>query len=359
VFTTELCLRVAGRGAEFFYGEDWSWNWFDFVVVLSDIVDTLLSTFANSGSSNSFTVVRLLRVLRVTRALRIIKLFTFFREFRMMVLSILSSAGSLVWSIVLFVIDIYLFSIYLVQAVTGHLSSDDRTNVLYDDALVKFFGTVLAAGNTLFQAVAGGISWVEIYDVLVEVGWIHGVIFIFYIFLTWFALTNIITGIFVDTAIQGAQHDRDEVIQGHILTKDSQLNQLKDIFHECDTDASGSLTMEEFEHHLEDKTVRANLAVLGLETDEAIGVFRLLDIDNSGSVTIDEFLMGCMRFKGNARSIDLATLMYENKRMYKQIKVFLSKFEEAFYQKHDDLSKQHVKHMAKVEEAIAKDSFTL
>mmetsp|Transcript_118861 Transcript_118861/g.222189 ORF Transcript_118861/g.222189 Transcript_118861/m.222189 type:complete len:91 (-) Transcript_118861:130-402(-) len=53
-----------------------------------------------------------------------------------------------------------------------------------------------------------------------------------------------------------------------------------------------------------------------------MGLFKLLDIDGSGAVGIEEFVIGCMRLKGSAKSIDLATLMYENKRMVEQASGF-------------------------------------
>merc|ERR1711972_113952 len=56
--------------------------------------------------------------------------------------------------------------------------------------------------------------------------------------------------------------------------------------------------------------------LLELETSEAEGLFHLLDVDESGEVGIEEFIMGCMRLKGTAKSIDLATLLYENKRVH-------------------------------------------
>merc|ERR1711862_993694 len=53
----------------------------------------------------------------------------------------------------------------------------------------------------------------------------------------------------------------------------------------------------------------------GLQITEAHGLFRLLDIDNSGQVSIAEFVLGCLRLRGSARNVDVATLLYENKRM--------------------------------------------
>merc|ERR1711972_1169926 len=50
------------------------------------------------------------------------------------------------------------------------------------------------------------------------------------------------------------------------------------------------------------------------ELHEARGLYGLLDVSGQGSVSIDELVVGFMRFKGGAKSIDLATLMTENKR---------------------------------------------
>jgi len=45
------------------------------------------------------------------------------------------------------------------------------------------------------------------------------------------------------------------------------------------------------------------------------GLFTLLDTDCAGEVDTEEFVMGCLRLQGTAKAIDLATLMYFNKRI--------------------------------------------
>eukprot|EP00971_Amphidinium_carterae_P156559 3103366-Amphidinium_carterae.1 len=42
------------------------------------------------------------------------------------------------------------------------------------------------------------------------------------------------------------------------------------------------------------------------------------------AVSIDEFVTGMMRLKGGAKGVDLATLIYENKRMYAHLKSSLN-----------------------------------
>merc|ERR1712176_1235788 len=77
--------------------------------------------------------------------------------------------------------------------------------------------------------------------------------------------------------------------------------------------------MGELDKQLDDPKVRAQLAALGMELHEAKGLFGLLDISGQGTVSIEELVVGFMRFKGGAKSIDLATLMTENKRTNQQI----------------------------------------
>eukprot|EP00746_Dinoflagellata_sp_MGD_P141695 gnl/MRDRNA2_/MRDRNA2_74764_c0_seq4.p2 gnl/MRDRNA2_/MRDRNA2_74764_c0~~gnl/MRDRNA2_/MRDRNA2_74764_c0_seq4.p2 ORF type:complete len:124 (-),score=30.95 gnl/MRDRNA2_/MRDRNA2_74764_c0_seq4:68-439(-) len=86
------------------------------------------------------------------------------------------------------------------------------------------------------------------------------------------------------------------------------------LMEEADQDNSGTITWEEFEQHARDARVQAYFNSLDLDVSEAQGLFSLLDIEDTGSVEIDDFVMGCLRLKGQAKAIDLATLIYENKR---------------------------------------------
>jgi len=331
-FALELLLRIAGSGCSFLRSRDWGWNFFDFAVVSADITTNLVQVAAagtREAGGSGLSTVRLLRVLRVTRALRLVRILRFFRELRMMVLSVLRSGTSLVWSIVLFYMDVFLFAVYLTQNVTVHLHDHGEESEVKED-LIELFGTMSSAVYTLFMAVSGGISWVEVSRPLMKVHWSNSVVLVFFVFFTVYALTNIITGIFVDTAIQSAHNDREEVIQTQLLQWETTMQEMKELFSEADGDADGAITFEELMRHLRDERVRAHLAAMGLQLQEAGNLFRLLDMDKSGSLSIDEFLMGCMRLKGNARSIDLATLMYESKKMFSTLKSFYSFVEQEF-----------------------------
>merc|ERR1719171_2977142 len=92
------------------------------------------------------------------------------------------------------------------------------------------------------------------------------------------------------------------------------------MFLEADLDGDGSVSYDEFQNHLKDNRVKAYLRTLDLEAAEAEDLFGLLDLDGSGSVDIEELVMGCLKLKGQAKSIDVQLLMYENQHMMDQMK---------------------------------------
>lgn len=93
------------------------------------------------------------------------------------------------------------------------------------------------------------------------------------------------------------------------------MKELKEIFYDADEDESGSLSRDEFEQHLNDERVKAYLQTLDLDVADARGLYRLLDLDGMGEVGIEDFVSGCLRLKGPAKSIDVCTLIFENRRL--------------------------------------------
>merc|ERR1712176_32003 len=80
---------------------------------------------------------------------------------------------------------------------------------------------------------------------------------------------------------------------------------------------------KEFSKRMQDERVIAYFAIMGLDSCDVWDLFRLLDTDQSAELDLDEFVSGFMRLRGQAKSIDLARLSYENKQMRARLATFM------------------------------------
>jgi Ca2+-binding EF-hand superfamily protein len=226
----------------------------------------------------------------------------------------------------LFII-LYIVAVFFTQAVT-----DYRTE--YHDALSKklekYYASLFETMYFLFQAMCGGVAWADITSPLIELHWSYAATMLFFTCFTLLALLNIITGVFVESAFAKAQSDREQVVQAELKEEGEKMQQLDEVFNEIDIDNTGFLTIHEFEAVVADPRVVAYFRSMGVNISTAYHLFRLLDLDNSNTVSSSEFILGCLRLQGNAKNVDVATLMYENKRMMMKWVSFMDFVEEKF-----------------------------
>lgn len=185
---------------------------------------------------------------------------------------------------------------------------------------------------TLFKAICGGVSWQEICDPLWRVnGGAWGMIFLLYIGFTYFAVMNVVTGVFCHSAIRSASLDQDMALQTAIDKKVMSMKALTELFEYLDHDKDGSITIMEFEEKMQDDYVQAYFATLDLSAEQGWTVFKLLDSDVSGALDLDEFVTGCLQLGGLARSLDLATIAYEVDWMMEKLSSFITYAEKQFH----------------------------
>jgi len=176
---------------------------------------------------------------------------------------------------------------------------------------MKYFGTLSAATVTLYMSMSGGEDWGNILSALEPLPWEYRLLFLVFITFAVLALLNVVTAVFVGTAMQQSQADRDLIVQEEMENKGEFVNLMQQVFNELDTNSSGALSFEEFEKHIEDDKILAYLRTLEIDVSQVRTLFTLLDVDNTGEVDIDEFVGGCLRLRGGATSMDLAVLKYQ------------------------------------------------
>ena len=81
----------------------------------------------------------------------------------------------------------------------------------------------------------GVVGWHLVCDLLLEIDILSATLLLFYIMFTIFSVLNVITGVFVDSAIQTSNSQRDIQIEREMELKDFFLKSLKGFFEALDT----------------------------------------------------------------------------------------------------------------------------
>eukprot|EP00930_Biecheleria_cincta_P100521 TRINITY_DN92152_c0_g1_i1.p1 TRINITY_DN92152_c0_g1~~TRINITY_DN92152_c0_g1_i1.p1 ORF type:complete len:548 (-),score=80.11 TRINITY_DN92152_c0_g1_i1:34-1677(-) len=321
LFITEMILHFVVDGVVgYFRGDDITWNILDAIVVSTSVGDLCveLVRLGNPAAGKdsvvgSFSILRVLRICRVIRLVRFIRIMKFFRELRMMIYAIVESMKSVCWIGMVFGMMFYLFGVVFTDALTAFGSSPEVRNHPDNERLFAYFGRLGTSLLTLFMAMSGGAEWGEMYKQLERLGGFYCFLFLIYVTISIFAVVNVVTGVFVDSAMQINSQDKEVVVHEELREKKKVLDELEFLFHELDRDGSGKLSREEFNLNLANERVLAYFTSLKLNINEAEMVFDLLDFDQSGELSIDEFIQGCYQLQGEASAIDTKMMQIEVK----------------------------------------------
>jgi len=313
LFSLELVIRWAAQGScGLCRGEDAHWNLFDVVLLIFSWADLMLeASVAESAESplESFSVLRTLRLVRLVRAVRIIRVMRFFRELRIMLFSILSCFKSLFWLVAIMALVIYVFSIGFTTAAMSYLDTPERWKDQDNEDLILFFGTLPGSMLSLYQSMSGGNDWAVFHDAIAATGPFWQLMFLCYISFMVFAVVNIVTGVFVEGAVELANNDQEARIHEQLEKKKRIEKELTQVFVAMDTDSNGLIHRDEFEELLQSEKVFAIFRDMDVQADEAMRLFDALDEDQSGSIIAREFVEGCMDMQGIGSAYNQALML--------------------------------------------------
>jgi len=306
IYLIELLLRFFAWGVRCL--ED-NWVKFDLCLVVVGvgtgwIVQPLMGTIEKLGP---FMVLRTARLMRLARTVRLL---IKFRELWMLVRGLLNSASTMVYTLLMLVVVIYICACMSMEIVTNHEMA--RPGPSYDPEFAEFvtenFGTLPVTMMSLIQfATMDNMNL--LYMPLIKKSWWLGCFFISIILVISIVLMNLITAVVVNSALEQAMSDK-EAMKAHQNSRRKKLmKDLKRMFMKLDDDNSGQVSAEEMQMMgEEDKSILAD--VLGIS--EPMEIFKQLDVDGSGSLEIDEFCDGIWQVAISKAPIEL-------KRIEKQV----------------------------------------
>mmetsp|Transcript_78145 Transcript_78145/g.253601 ORF Transcript_78145/g.253601 Transcript_78145/m.253601 type:complete len:643 (+) Transcript_78145:103-2031(+) len=324
IFTAELLTRLFALGLRAVRRSKPIRNWmlFDAVLVVLSWLDLCIYFLASKdmpGMTSSMS--RLLRVFRIIKVFRFFRMFEFLGELRVMATMIVNSTSSLFWLFVLLLMLFYTIAVVLTQAATDWLK-DQKTRG-HDSPIERYYGTLWESMYTLFKSMSGGVSWGEVAGPLKEMSMLYFSIFLVFIFFTIFSVLNIVTGVFVDSAIQMSKRDRTVLIRQQKASNQANLLHLLSLLQEIDEDGNGQITAGEIEGALCRPEVKDFLILLGLDTEDLLELTATLEQDGDGVIDIVEFVEGVNKLKGDVKKSDLHMLIRQNCKVLNAIQEFI------------------------------------
>jgi len=327
IFLLELLLKMYTRGCHaFFAGDDGGWNIFDLCIVVVSLLESVISS---QMELSHLRVMRFARLVKTLRGVRVMRLLHYISALRTLARSILNTMRSLFWTLVLLLLAFYSFALIFTQAVVDHCrleaviqTGDPNAIPLCSSSsrLDRYWSSIPQSMLTLFMSITGGLSWIDALEALTSFSFFALTFFVIYIVITVFAVLNVVTGVFCNTAIESAAADK-EIAAITQLKKQQDLSQsLHEIFDEMDVDNSNTITLDEFRDALSSTKLSNFLESLGISTADAWTLFALMDVDQSGDIEVDEFVSTCMDVNGPAKSYQIAQMSRENKMTRRAIK---------------------------------------
>lgn len=171
----------------------------------------------------------------------------------------------------------------------------------------------------MFEITIGSGNWAKPGRLLIfHVDPLFAMYFVPYVACVTFATIRIVSALFLKETMDMMANDADHCYRESLKRQDREVKKIRKIFDSGDVDGNASLSKLEFGELFKDPIIGGWLETVGLSSSEANGLFRLMD-DGDGMITFEEFLSGCLRFRGGAKKVDLATLLYENRKLISRI----------------------------------------
>lgn len=127
--------------------------------------------------------------------------------------------------------------------------------------------------------------------------------------------------------MESAQNDHLTVAQSLIDNRAAHIERLQALFEDLGS-IHGGITFNAFEDKMGDPAVREYFETLGINVYDAWSFFKLLDADGGGCVEAEEFFEGCLRFRGQARAMEVGKVLQDQQWLIRSQSQFQSFVEE-------------------------------
>merc|ERR1719456_614233 len=205
----ELTCLILTYRKDFFLGPDMSWNWFDFIIVLTGALELVMTSLGGSMANLSF--LRVLRFFKMSRVLRMFSTLRMVKDVKVMVDALTGSFVIFLFGCMLLAMFLSVFSIFFVQGFSAFLEVEAHVDPILRESIIADFGSVSSAMRSLFMSATGGDDWSKFHDTIKAMGPVYDYLYLFFMAFTLIAFFNVITGVFAEKAMSLAAPTMDEL----------------------------------------------------------------------------------------------------------------------------------------------------
>jgi len=237
-FTTELLVRYKSFECKRNCLRD-LWFLFDTALVVLMVLETWLLSFAilflpgfeTGGVAGNTALLRMCKLLRLSRAFRMARLVRACPELSILIKGMLASMRSVLTTLVLLTIVMYLFALVFAQTTKGSPIGDER------------FNTVPASMNTLWCYGVLSLDFAEDIssDLSEQVSFVLAGIYYIFVLLAAFTVMNMLIGVLCEVVSAVAYSEKEAAVMMFAKSK------LAAILNSLDIDSNGKISRDEFE----------------------------------------------------------------------------------------------------------------
>lgn len=342
-FIIELILRVSVLRMKWL--RDYL-NLFDAAIIIASCIDSFVldiilpveEDINSHQTANFFSLVRIVRVVRVLRLLlflRVMRYMSMVAALRVLIKTITMSLDSLVWSMFVVGFIILLSAMLMVQLTAPFVTENSNAeNEVLRRWVFDHYGSTGRASYTMFEATFSAKWATHLARPLIEdVSPWFSIFWVCYTVAVNFAVIRVIAALFLKQTMAVAAIDAERMAFERIRQKEKTMATLRNVFTMGDTSGDGELHRLEFEEMMENPQVLAMFEDLELEPHELHMLFELLSEDD-GVADQEEFLLGAMKLKNTARTVDMIQVLHQQtvmKRYVEQLKDGLERIDSALH----------------------------
>jgi len=333
-FVVEILMRISLEKQDFLTGPDKAWNVFDAVLTCFQVAQSFLRYY-------SFSILRVAAFIRVTRIFTLFRTMRSVRALRLLVNSM--TWQPVCWGAVKLLGFIFVFALLVTQVVQAGIIEHAKHDTGVPEDVLDYFGSLWVTMGSLFMVVTGGAEWQKMIRALDKVT-NHSLgqsMFVAYVFIMVFGVTNSINAVYVDRLLNFSEHSRFVAMSEAAIRNRRSLDLLQAMFDAVDRNQNGKLSYKEFSTVIRSPEAVKVLHSLDLEVHAVMALFRLLeDEKDCGSVEIEEFMRSLAGLhEGSAPQLLLSTLVFRGQLQSQKLSTVSTSIEKYFSKMQENMTK--------------------